>query len=95
MTQEPQVTVIDVLREMGIEPTRELTWSVSPKVRNIWEQETGGRPGHDLRGKTYGGGSRFFAVYPASFKPKIMEVIRAHRTEAAKQSAFDFGEAEA
>jgi hypothetical protein len=91
MTQEPQVTVVDVPREIGIEPTPDLTWSVGPKVRNIWEEETGAPPGHDLRNKTNGGGSHFFAVYPASFKPRIMEVIRAHWTQAAKQSAFDFG----
>lgn len=85
------ITVIDVIRSMGIEPTPDLSWSVGNAVRTMWERETGELPPKHLRTKTAGTGSHCFAIYPPAWRDKIAVVIRAHRVEAARQSDL-FGE---
>ena len=80
------ITVVDVIRGMGLEPTPDLTWSVGAQVRAMWEAENGELPEKRLRPKTYGnGGTHCLAVYPRSWWTRIADVVRAHQAEAARQ----------
>jgi hypothetical protein len=80
-----ELTVIDVMRDLGLEPTPEVTWPVGAIVRDLYEQRYGCLPEKKLRPKTSGEGTHCFAVYPTSMRPEIEKVIRAHQTEAARQ----------
>jgi hypothetical protein len=84
------ITVISVFRELGIEPVPAVTWSVGARVRDLYEQRFGREPPKDLRPKTAGGGSHCFAIYPASWRNEIAEIIRQHKTEQDRQTRFDF-----
>jgi hypothetical protein len=80
------ITVVDVIKKMGIDPKPELTWSVGDLARDLWEAQFGQLPPKELRPKTAGdGGSHCFAVYPASWEPIIMVIIRRHKTEKDRQ----------
>jgi hypothetical protein len=84
------VTVIDVMRELRVELTSGLSWTVGARVREIWLAETGTLPDKVLRPKTNDGGTHCFAVYPDSWRPRIARVIGECETEAARQGRFDF-----
>lgn len=79
------ITVIDVIRAMGIEPTPELCWSVGDKVRDLYEREVGHLPVKVLRQKTYDKGSHCFAAYPEEWRPRVQEIIRSMQTETSRQ----------
>jgi len=80
------ITVIDVIRHLGVEPTPELTWSVGNRVRDMFEHQHGMLPDKELRQKTDGsGGTHCFAVYPREMWDDIVLVVQAHQTEAARQ----------
>lgn len=80
-----RITVIDIMKELGVEITNDLSWSVGADVRALWEESNGREPDKELRTKTSGAGSHCFAVYPASFRPEIERVIKAHKAEEARQ----------
>jgi hypothetical protein len=81
-----RITVIDVIRAKGIEPTPDLTWSVGMRVRDLYEMRTGELPPKVLRNKTDGsGGTHCFAVYDSSWWPVIEGVVDAHVTFKARQ----------
>lgn len=80
-----ELTVIDVCREMGIEPYPELTWAVGGALQAEWNRWFGMQPPKVLRKKTYGPGSHCFAAYPENWRDKIMKAILALETERAKQ----------
>jgi hypothetical protein len=82
------VTVIDICRELGVEITPELKWSVGAEVRARYEARFGRLSDKELRTKTSGTGSHCFAVYPGIMVPDIREVIRAHRAEAQRQGSL-------
>lgn len=90
------ITVIDVMREQRVEITDELSWRVGAAVRTLWLKETGSLPDKVLRRKTnirdkrdqYG--KHHFAVYPASWRPKIAHIIGRFETDRARQARFDF-----
>jgi hypothetical protein len=88
------ITVIDVCRELRVEPTSALTWPVGDAVRDIFEERFGRPPTKMLRPKTNGGGSHCFAVYPEAFRGVIEAVILDHQAEKERQpDLFDFMEA--
>jgi len=82
------ITVIDVIRDMGLEPSPDLSWSVGARVRDMYEMRRGELPPKELRPKTGAGGTHCFAVYPAEMRPDIERVIRAHTVEAARQMSL-------
>ena len=84
------ITVIDVMRDLKIEPTPALTWMVGDAVRNLWVDRTGMTPEKDLRPKTYDKGSHCFAIYPETLRAEIERIIRTCEGEAARQLGFDF-----
>ncbi len=79
------ITVIEVMREMGVEMSNDLAWSVGTRVRVMWEERHGDLPAKELRAKTAGGGSHCFAVYPEDWRDKIVSVIEAAGPEASRQ----------
>lgn len=86
------ITVIDVCRQMRIEPTKALTWPVGDRVRYIWEKKYLAPPDKDLRTKTCGEGSHCFAVYPEHMREIIRRVIRRQVSEQQRQGElFDVG----
>jgi hypothetical protein len=88
------ITVIDVCRELRVEPTSALTWPVGDAVRGAFEERFGRPPVKALRQKTKGGGSHCFAVYPETFRGVIRAIILSHQAEKARQpDLFDFMEA--
>lgn len=69
------ITVIDVLREMGIEPSKDLSWKLGIKVCLRYKEVYGQLPPKDLRPKTCGVGVHCFALYPESFRAIIVGII--------------------
>lgn len=84
------ITVIDVMRQMGVELDPEITWSVGARVRDIYEQRYGQLPAKALRQKTNAGGTHCLAVYPESMRATIVSIIRTHQTNKAAQGRFEF-----
>jgi len=84
------ITVMDVFRDLGIEPDNRVSWAVGAAVRDLYEAREGALPPKHLRRKTGGAGSHCFACYPESMRVDIERVIRTHQTQKAKQPAFDF-----
>lgn len=90
------ITIIDVCRIMGVEPTPELTWAVGAAVRDLWVERHGVLPEKELRPKTAGPGSHCFAIYPETMRDEIENIIAKHHTEAARQmTIFDIIESRA
>lgn len=85
-----QITVIDVFRSMGREPTPKHTWTVGTQVRLLYEKTTGFPPMKLLRPKTYSGGSHCFAIYPESWRATIREIIETLDTEEETQPELPF-----
>lgn len=79
------ITIIDVMRELRVEPVPELTWSIGAAVRDYYERLHGRAPEKELRTKTCGAGSHCFAIYPQDMRPKIVSIIRLHQLESQRQ----------
>jgi hypothetical protein len=79
------VTISDVFRDLGREAVPGHTWSVGAVVRDMWLIEFGRLPEKELRPKTNDGGTHMMAVYPPSWREKIVKAISAIETEAARQ----------
>lgn len=87
------VTVIDRVVALGIEPEKHLTWAVGDAVRAKWEALTDSAPTKALRRKTSGTGSHCFAIYPEEFASEIDGIVETiaremHAEEAAQGSLF-------
>lgn len=83
------ITVIDVMRRMGIEITNELSWSVGAQARERWMDQGRKAPDLKLTPKTNGGGSHCLAHYPESFEAEIRGILAAYRAERARQGELD------
>lgn len=79
------ITVLDVIRDLGLEPEKGLSWTVGNVVREKYKQKTGRLPKKELRPKTNGGGSHCFAVYPDSWYQTIREEVERQETFRASQ----------
>ncbi len=82
-------TVIDVFRELGLEPDKTDTWAAGGRLRAAYERETGSLPIKDNRRKTCGKGSHCFAIYPPEWRDHARMIVRSiGRTRAAQQGLF-------
>jgi len=79
------ITIIDVMRDLGIECEPRVAWSIGARVRDLYETMTGSAPVKALRSKTNEGGTHCFAIYPEAMRPEIERIISQHLTEAARQ----------
>ena len=79
------ITVVDVCRDLKIEPVPALTWAVGNAVRDLYEARYGILPEKDLRTKTSGTGTHCFAIYPESWRGEIERIIREHDWERQRQ----------
>ena len=83
------ITVVEVMRDMGIEVTSKLSWEIGNVVRDLWmTQHHGALPDKELRTKTSGHGSHFLAVYPENWRDRIEDVVRFHRAQKARQGTL-------
>jgi hypothetical protein len=79
------ITVIDVFRDLDLEPIPEDTWAAGNAVRDLYEATTGHLPPKALRPKTNETGSHCFAVYPESWREKIEEIVKLVARRRANQ----------
>lgn len=86
---DTRITVIDVMREMGVEIHNSLSWSVGHMVRNLWYSINGQLPPKDLRRKTHDPrGVHCFALYPEAMRPHIRRIVEMHQIEEARQGSL-------
>jgi hypothetical protein len=86
------ITVIEVIQDMGIEPTKELDWRVGKMMQEWFERTFGAPPIKDNRKKTNGTGTHCFALYPEFFRKVIENFVRLCDIELARQPyLFDLG----
>ena len=79
------ITVPGVCKAMGVEPTKDMMWSVGLVIVNKYKQTYGALPPKDLRQKTYTEGVHCFAIYPEHMRSMIEEAIRAYGCDIARQ----------
>lgn len=79
------ITVMDVFRDMRLDPSPHLAWTVGAAVRRLYEARHGELPPKALRTKSSGAGSHCFAVYPESWRAEIERVISEHNPATSPQ----------
>lgn len=79
------ITVIDVFREMGVNPEKKKTWAVGQMMQKHYADKHGRQPPKDNRPKTNGHGYHCFAIYPANCRRRIKKYIMQVGAEASKQ----------
>ena len=83
------ITVVDVMREMGVTLDKRATQAVGVTTREAYRGITGRLPPKDLREKTNAlGGSHCFAIYPMSFKPVIVAAVDEWSAHATRQGTL-------
>ena len=82
------IAVLEVIRDMGIEPTDKLCWSVGNTMQAWFVREFGAQPWKDLHTKKNGGGSHCMAYYPEKMRLKIEEFVKMCKMEAARQPSL-------
>ena len=83
------VTVLDVLTDMGIPPSREITWPVGREAAKAHRVHYGVSPRQITRARTRtGGGTHAYAGYPAEFVP-ILRVIIGEATQSTAEPATE------
>jgi hypothetical protein len=83
------ITVNEVAKELGVELETHSAWSVGQSLVRQFQAENGALPPKDLRPKKNGGGKHCFAIYPLTWRPRIVEAIRAaHPTTTRQASLF-------
>ena len=68
-------SVIELMREAGVEPTKALTWAIGSAARKAYHERFGVLPDKTLCRKTNGKGSHDIAVYPVEFHDTIRSII--------------------
>ena len=79
------ITVPGVCKAMGVEPNKEMMWSVGQIIVRKYMALYGAAPVKDNRPKTYTEGVHCFAIYPESMRELIEQEIRAYGYEAVRQ----------
>lgn len=82
------ITVIQVFRFQGLDPTPQQSWAVGSRVAEMYLREFRKEPPKALRPKTHGGGSHCFAIYPDTWAKRIGTVIES--VVEAERSQLDF-----
>lgn len=89
------ITIIDVCREMGIEPDKTFTWPVGFTMQNLYYAKFKEQPPKENAPKTNGkGGVHCFAHYPPEWRERIEKEINIYQVERSKQDDL-FAAAEA
>ena len=82
------ITVPQVFKAMGVEPTNAQAWSAGARVATMYAEKHGQQPPKENRQKTSGSGSHCFAVYPRSWQARIKKVIAELVEFDRKQTAL-------
>jgi len=80
-----RITVLDVFRELRIDPDNETSWAIGQQVREEYKRQYGQLPHKELRIKRSGHGSHCFAVYPRAWRSHIERIVRQHQAMKDKQ----------
>lgn len=84
------ITIIQVAQSIGVNLDKATAWSIGSEMASVYVNEFGQQPPKELRPKTSGGGTHCFAVYPASWKARIVKAIRSRELIAKSQkNLFD------
>ena len=75
------VTIVEVMRRLGVEITNEKTWALGREARKLHVAQYGVPPRKVLRQKTNGTGSHDFSGYPPEFVGVVEGLIQ--QSEAA------------
>lgn len=78
-------TLIDVLRDRGIEPHKSFSWTLGAILRDRYREMVGDLPVKALRTKTIGIGSHCFATYPPEFRPTAEALVNEYFAMLAAQ----------
>jgi hypothetical protein len=71
------ITVGALVRAANVQRQSEVSWSVGRAAAAIWRDEHNGQaPPVALVPKTGGTGTHHMAVYPASWRPRLMRLVR-------------------
>jgi hypothetical protein len=79
------ITVPQVCKAIGVEPRKNITWSVGDIMQARYAAEFGHQPMKDNRPKTNGGGSHCFALYPPDWFDLIANEIKKQDYIASNQ----------
>jgi hypothetical protein len=84
-----RITVIQVFRALGVEPSPDQSWSVGSRVATAYQRVMNEEPPKELRQKTSGSGSHCLAVYPSSWFDAIAtEVLAVKAADDSQQDLF-------
>ena len=87
------ITIIQVAKSIGVELDNATAWSIGSEMASAYANEFGEQPPKELRPKTSGGGTHCFAVYPTSWKSKIISAINLRQIITKSQrNLFDENE---
>jgi hypothetical protein len=82
-------TIIEVLRDLQIEPDKSLTWGLGTAVAAEFRKQTGEMPPIRRQPKTDRNASHppkhAICTYPEWFRPIVLNLVRQRRTEAVRQ----------
>ena len=81
----PGIYVAGVCKAMGVEPNKQMMWSVGQTMQAKYMERYGVPPPKDNRPKTYEEGVHCMAIYPEHFRPLIEAAIKAYGYEKARQ----------
>ena len=73
---ETRITVLDVFRSLGVEPTSKHTRWAGSEVARVWRRTTGTETVLERRPNAAGRGLRAACTYPESWRPEIEAVVR-------------------
>lgn len=77
------VTVASVVRAAGVRRECEVAWAVGRLAARLWREREGCSPSVALVPKSGGGGTHHMAVYPRTFRPTLMRLVRLAATAQA------------
>lgn len=81
------ITVMEVFRELGLDPDPRQSWAVGQHLQAEFRAKYGAQPPKENRKKTRGPGTHCMAVYPVRWKPKIKAAIAHFAAEATQRAA--------
>jgi hypothetical protein len=84
------ITIIQVAKSIGVDLDNSTAWSIGSEMAAAYVDAFGEQPPKELRPKTSGSGTHCFAVYPYSWRAKIIDSIKSRQLIAKSQkNLFD------
>jgi hypothetical protein len=86
------ITIIDVIRDMGLEPNDTMDWAVGLRFAKWFYEFTGGMEPEkwNRNGTKDSRRVHCFAHYPECFRHKMESMVREYKFEQSRQTRFAF-----